>query len=645
LQSIPFGFALGRISSRFLDLIDIATYVYCADQAICRGSKKDEDLGANWRRNLYFRIPIRELSFWNSNPVQNQLVDTLSFLSDDEYHFEFRPMPTATKIQEYLQLDGDKESTDIQEVMMFSGGLDSLAGAIQEAVIDRRKIMLVSHRSTDKVTSRFDRLLSGLRHHSKTYPVHIPVRINKQSLLTQESTQRSRSFLYAALGATFAAGLGLNRLRFYENGVVSLNLPLGSQLVGAKATRTTHPRVLHGFSQLFTHIVGCPFLVENPFILKNKTEIVQLITHAGCSDLIPHTVSCASTRKQTLTHPHCGVCSQCIDRRFAILALGQDSFDPKESYQVDLITGERKSPESQMMLALYVETAIKLRNMNAVEFLSKYGEVNRVLQYLTPNSEGAALSIFQLHQRHAQEIEKVLKRAVRENLDFILQRDLPSSCLIRLLIETNSEGIISIPHPSPPGLPSSDPSIGENVFRKWGQVWQIRFRGSELKILLPSKGAAYLHLLLSHPGCSFRASELVRRVAKNPHDYALDLPIDRMTEEARQAIVDQLAELRADREKAKKDNDEASVHLIDLEIEKLTIELQQSTNNKGKSRTLAGNYERSRKAVRNAMKRTIDTIKKYDSPMAQHFSDLSYLKTGRHVIYNPGSDLIWQTES
>lgn len=45
-------------------------------------------------------------------------------------------------------------------------------------------------------------------------------------------------FLYAALA------VGRDSLRVYENGVVGLNLPLVGQLVGSRASRTTHPRSL-----------------------------------------------------------------------------------------------------------------------------------------------------------------------------------------------------------------------------------------------------------------------------------------------------------------------------------------------------------------------------------------------------------------
>src|SRR5262249_12989717 len=154
---------------------------------------------------------------------------------------------------------------------------------IQEAIIDRRKVLLINHRSTPKVTVRHQQLVGMLNDKiGERSPLHLPVRVNKGKQLTKETTQRSRSFLYAALGATFARMIGLDRLRFYENGVMSINLPLSAQVVGARATRTTHPRVLDGFSQLFTALCERPFKVENPFLWKTKTEIVRIIGDSGC---------------------------------------------------------------------------------------------------------------------------------------------------------------------------------------------------------------------------------------------------------------------------------------------------------------------------------------------------------------------------
>ncbi|MDA2915155.1 hypothetical protein MYX77_14610, partial [Acidobacteriia bacterium AH_259_A11_L15] len=83
-------------------------------------------------------------------------------------------------------------------------------------------------------------------------PLHIPVWINKDEALGREPTQRSRSFLYASLATAVAGVFGLRRIRFYENGVVSLNLPISAQVIGARATRSTHPKALKAFERLFS---------------------------------------------------------------------------------------------------------------------------------------------------------------------------------------------------------------------------------------------------------------------------------------------------------------------------------------------------------------------------------------------------------
>ena len=97
--------------------------------------------------------------------------------------------------------------------------------------------------------------------------------------------QRSRSFLYMALGSTVAQMVGLSRVRFYENGIVSFNLPPSPQVIGARATRTTHPRVIDGFGGIISTLAGKQFVVENPFLWKTKTDIVRTIAEAGCAEM------------------------------------------------------------------------------------------------------------------------------------------------------------------------------------------------------------------------------------------------------------------------------------------------------------------------------------------------------------------------
>ena len=129
---------------------------------------------------------------------------------------------------------------------------------------------------------------------------------------------------------------GLDRVEFFENGIVSLNLPMVAQVVGARATRTTHPQALAGFRAVLSALLGRPFDVANPFMWLTKAEVVGRIAANGLGELIPHTRSCTRVRDMTKLHPHCGLCSQCVDRRVGVLAAGLDRYDPAEAYAVDL---------------------------------------------------------------------------------------------------------------------------------------------------------------------------------------------------------------------------------------------------------------------------------------------------------------------
>ena len=54
-------------------------------------------------------------------------------------------------------------------------------------------------------------------------------------------------------------------------------------------------------------------------------------------------------------------------------------------------------------------------------------------------------------------------------------------------------------------------------------MWQVRYAGGDEFILLPTKGAAYLHILLAQPGTSIPATKLAATVARHAMDHLLAL--------------------------------------------------------------------------------------------------------------------------
>src|SRR6185437_7776979 len=82
-------------------------------------------------------------------------------------------------------------------------------------------------------------------------PDHVAIGMQKHSDdLRAERTQRTRVLLFTAMAGAVAQLVGRDRVRLYENGVIALHLPIAGQLVGARVTRTAHPRTLAGLSRI-----------------------------------------------------------------------------------------------------------------------------------------------------------------------------------------------------------------------------------------------------------------------------------------------------------------------------------------------------------------------------------------------------------
>lgn len=425
-----------NIPDLLTDLLEVAAYVYCADHATTRGGNEARNMGAKWRRHLHFVVPVREPDKWSA--ARAVLEETLGFLSEDEFHFDFEKLKKPPPVQQYLEF-GDSRSHHFaaDEVLLFSGGLDSLAGAVEEMVGNGRRVALVSHRSAPKMNPRLRDLVSDLRGHCKDSGrlLHVPVWVRKSQRLSRDySTQRTRSFLYASLAAVVARMLGLSKLCFFENGVTSLNLPITEQVIGARATRTTHPQAIENFGRFFSALLGEQFSVDNLFIWKTKSDVVRTIADHGCADLIRHSISCSRVFDVTKLKTHCGKCSQCIERRFAVLAEGLAKHDPWEMYDVDLLTGERKDGEPRTMLESYLKTATEAEQMTDIQFFTKYGEIARVLRHLPGTTDENASKIIDLYRRHADSVLGAIDKGIQEHASELRAGTLPESCTLVLAL-------------------------------------------------------------------------------------------------------------------------------------------------------------------------------------------------------------------
>ncbi len=174
--------------------------------------------------------------------------------------------------------------------------------------------------------------------------------------------------------------------------------------------------------------------MSNPFFWQTKADVVRQIAEVGCASLIPRTFSCTRVRAATrLGRRHCGVCSQCIDRRFGVLAADCGCFEPAALYDVDLFRGERKPGPDTVMAESYVLAAHGYAHSGEAAFLGAHGEVFRVLPYLDLPQGEAASRLHRLHVRHGQAVVNVVS-AQRSMRDAVSERlALPDSSLLAMI--------------------------------------------------------------------------------------------------------------------------------------------------------------------------------------------------------------------
>lgn len=426
---------LRDLPERLDDLIRIAAFVYAADTRVKRGSTKDV-FASKWHRSFRMVLPVWDLEFWEASHIQEALVQTLSCLTGDEFIFEFTQRASGKPLQQLLQF---KELVDplpqVDSVILFSGGVDSLA-AVVEAVNEGKHPILVSHRAAPVLDTRQRNLVKHIRERfpSWSFP-HVSMWVNRAGgTRPGEFTQRSRSFLFTCMGAVTAAQLDLDDVLLCDNGVVSINLPQSKQNVGTFLSRSTHPRYLASVQVLIRDVTGRSGIsVRNNLIFKTKREVIEILSTVGHPELLQEAVSCAHVEGKTSLKPHCGVCTQCIDRRFASIASGLVQHDLVSRYEKDIFLDPLQDGEERTHAENYVRFAAELEALESADkFFEEFPELIDCLP-TEGDINGFAQCLWDLFKRHQKTVNGVLESQLEQHLTAIRRGVLPTNCLLRIV--------------------------------------------------------------------------------------------------------------------------------------------------------------------------------------------------------------------
>ena len=426
---------LAEVPARCRDLFHIAGAIYAADARTTRGRVTDVFNDA-WRREFAFHIGVHDLAFWSKPETVAALRNAVQFVSGDHVEFTFSAA-TAPPTAKQPVLDADFASSGYRQadtIILLSGGLDSLAATLQ-ARRDGRRPILVSHRPAPQIQARQGNLVRLLRARDPqwSYP-HVSVLLHNTGSRPAEFSQRSRSFLYASLAAVTAKHLGIHDVRLCDNGVVTLNLPPSGQSVGTTLSRSTHPGYLRRLEPLLRALTEDPQLtVTNTLLDRTKREVVEMVAALGSPELVQETVSCAHTERRTKGQPHCGLCTQCIDRRFATTAAGLEHHDLKERYEHDIFCSALKEGRDRTHAENYVRFAHELRSYAespTAFFVERGSDLTEALpEYDVEPFVERAHDMFQRHQR---DVHAVLKAKIEQHAGLLATGELPEHCLLRM---------------------------------------------------------------------------------------------------------------------------------------------------------------------------------------------------------------------
>ena len=342
-------------------------------------------------------------------------------------------------MQLYLGIkEADVDTTGGTSIVLFSGGLDSLAGAVHELLHTNRHVVLVSHRHLQGMGTRQKELAKGLAAKHSRRVTHVWVDNSlKAPLSDPEETQRTRSFFFASMAAVAAHIETSDRIQFFENGVMSVNLPFATQIVGTKASRSTHPRSLELIARFLRLVSHHEIAVENPFLWKTKVEVVRELAATPFAQLITRSVSCSSSQYANSTYqPHCGACIQCLQRRISTVGAGVGHLDESAGYAVDFLTSAREDGRQRAMALGTMKLALDCATISDRDFFGRFADqLSSILQGYPVSEKGDVIkAVADLYRRHGTDVRKLLSEATQPQAMAVLDRTLPPSSLLALVL-------------------------------------------------------------------------------------------------------------------------------------------------------------------------------------------------------------------
>ena len=385
------------------DFIWLSVAVYLADRCAPRYPYGMSG-PAHWRRRIHLEIPVRDSTAWLR--AESALVHALEFLTEDDWTFDFvqgRAEHAAEQQGHFRKMRGP----EIEWTSLFSGGLDSVAGALQWLERSSGAGLLVSGQTHSRITAGQESQVVELREHFPGRIEHVGVGYgfpdkHRHSLDGFESTQRSRAFMHTALGSVVAHMAGNSQLFLFENGFGALNLPCDSAQFGSQNSRGTHPVFLRRMAAFVSAVFEKPFVIANPFIFSTKAQMLDVASVRNYGPLLQKSFSCDRFPNYKHAQSQCGCCPSCLIRRLSFHIAG--IADDGGNYSTDIFHARRLLHEVELLslskLTVQADTLTSCLRLNEPwpALCAKWPDLLRTeLELSSPGLRDAFINLLRRH--------------------------------------------------------------------------------------------------------------------------------------------------------------------------------------------------------------------------------------------------------
>lgn len=176
-------------------------------------------------------------------------------------------------------------------------------------------------------------------------------------------------------------------------------------------------------------------------------------------------------------------------------------------------------------------------------------------------------------------------------------------------------------------------------FQRVGRIWLLAFENRACYIPhRDASGLAYVQHLVARPHQAIPVEDVEKMVSA---ELALDAIVsgeEVADREGLQRVWAEMRQLRADLDRARRENDRAAESRIQADLDALADQVRQMHGLNDRVRRIGDDVERLRTKVTNAIRRATRVLEDENSSLAAH---LRALDLGKVMAYRPATDIPW----